>query len=211
MQSNFQFWMNWAVQAAAAVATLAAVVVALFGGWLLAHLMPPRLTLSLKDWRGFRAPYGGKGSFWYYVRAANKRRWPVATQVQVFLLSVEERDAAGMPRQTWAGELPIKWRDQEIYPAIRTIGRDGADCDLCTVVEGNGLELHPLIPRNTLNARRHEKCDLILTLQARAPEADSNRLRVLVAWDGGWADGVEEMTQHMTVRDVSDAKIEGAA
>ena len=48
----WQFWMNWGVQALSAVATLLAVVVALFGEVFRAKFFPPVLALALVDESG---------------------------------------------------------------------------------------------------------------------------------------------------------------
>ena len=180
MTPSCQFWLNWIVQVAIAIGTVGAVVVALFGGWLRARIIPPRLVLKLENERGVKAPSivtAPDGTTrktvgrCYHVRIDNERRWSPATQAQVFLLRVQEPDAAGEYKITWVGEIPVRWRHQEINPLVRTIGYS-ADSDLCSVVKEKWLELHPLIAPIALNARRREPCHLIVTLQARSLEAD---------------------------------------
>jgi len=154
VESNSQFWMNLTAQVAIAIGTIGAVVVALFGGWLRAHLTPPKLTLRLKDERGEKTPVKimdpNAGSQresegrWFHVVVENKRRWSPAREAQVFLLRVEERDASGQDQITWLGDVPLRWRHQEIHPITLTIG-SATDCDLCSVVNGKWVELHPLI------------------------------------------------------------------
>jgi hypothetical protein len=86
---------------------------------------------------------------------------------------------------------------------VRTIGPP-ADCDVCGVIKGEGFELRTLITLFALEAKRSDACHLIVTLQARGREADSNVVRMKIDWDGKWADGAEEMTQHMKVRVISE-------
>ena len=214
MTPTSEFWMGWIVQVAIAVGTISAVLVALFGGWLRGRLAPPRLMLKLENADGVKTPVSLKapdGSTretmgrWYHVRVSNERRWSPATQVQVFLLRVEEPDAAGEFKVTWLGEIPIRWRDQEIKPLVRTIGH-ADDCDLCSVVEEKWLELHPLVIPHALDARRRTSCRLIVTLQARGVEADSNLLRVEIAWDGKWSEDADEMAHHMVVKGISETQ-----
>ncbi len=50
-----EFW-GLIVQVAIAVGTIGAVVVALFGGWLRGHLVPPKLILKLKNTEGSMTP-----------------------------------------------------------------------------------------------------------------------------------------------------------
>ena len=81
------------------------------------HLVPPKLILKLKNTEGSMTPVtltepDGSTSEtrgrWYHVRVSNERRWSPCTQVQVFLLRVEEPDAAGVFKMKWAGEIPIR-------------------------------------------------------------------------------------------------------
>lgn len=210
----WQFWSDWIVQVAIAFGTISAVVIALFRNWLRAWIAPPRLVLKLDNERGskvpaiIRAPSGTHretDSRYYHVTVGNERRWFPATQVQIFLLRMEEPDAAGQYKMTWVGEVPIRWRHQEIQPLVKTIGYD-ADCDLCSVVKEKWLELHPLIRLTAWDPRHRESCHLIVTLQARGVESDSNLLRVQIDWDGGWADDTDEMAKHAVVKVLSEGQ-----
>jgi len=49
MSTESQFWWNWWVSLSAAAATLAAVLVALFGDWIKSRLFSPKLALSLRN------------------------------------------------------------------------------------------------------------------------------------------------------------------
>ncbi len=209
--SSSEFWLNWIVQLGIALGTLGAVAVALFGGWLRSKLVPPKLRLSVENPRGvfspveLKAPDGSSrvtDSRWYHVRITNERRWSPATQTQILLLQVQEPDATGEFKVVWTGELPLRWRHQEVQPLVRTIGSP-ADCDLCSVVKEKWIELHPLIEVFSLKSRRREKCRLLLTLQARSIESDSNMLQVEVAWDGEWTEDTEQMARHTVVKTIS--------
>jgi hypothetical protein len=212
MMPNWQFWLNWVAQVAIAVGTIAVVVVALFGDRLRARFAPPKLILTLENDRGVKTPVTLTGSDgntsetvgrWYHLRVINERReWSPAKQVQVFLLRVEEPDAAGEYKNTWVGEIPMRWAHQELSPLFRTVGYPVL-CDLCSVVRDSWIELHPLVVPFALNAKRKGGCNLLVTLQARGVEADSNLVRVKIAWDGKWADDADEMTRHMTILTVN--------
>ena len=84
---------------------------------------------------------------------------------------------------------------------MQTVGR-AEDGDLCSVVEGKWLELQPLFNSFALDAKRDTACKLLVTLQARGVEADSNLLRVKISWDGKWSDDAGEMAHHMVVEEV---------
>jgi len=209
----WQFWTNWVVQLGIAVGTILAVIVALFGGWLRGHFMPPSLTLKLQDTRGVQSPcflISPNGtrrqseSRWYCVKIENSRRWSPATQTQVLMLEIQEPDAAGEMKPIWFGAMPIKWRSEGHLPFGKTIGA-WAECDVCSVIKGGTGEkegwvaIHPAIPEPAMKVQRTSACRFVLVLQARRVEADSNVLRVEIAWDGRWADDSTQMARHLVI------------
>jgi len=213
MSLEEQFWWNWAVYALAAVGTVGAVVVALFGEWIRAHLWPPKLVVSLRDSTDESVPTKLATeearvitqSRWCHVHVENtRRRFSPATDVQVFLLSVEEPDAAGTFQLRWAAEpVPLAWSHQKYKPATFRIGVP-RQADLCSVVQHptdgtHFLLLAPLFQPFALPVRWETGCKLALTVQARGVEADSNKLRVEVAWNGEWSDDPRTMRRHLTV------------
>jgi hypothetical protein len=91
---EWQFWTDIGVKAVSAIGTVSAVIVALFGAKLRSVLIPPRLTLSLKERRGLRVgftiPIDG-GSYartyarWYFARVESGKRWNSADGVYIFI------------------------------------------------------------------------------------------------------------------------------
>jgi len=209
MDATDQFWWNWAINLSVAIGTLAAVFVALFGDWIKAKLFRPKLSLSLVSRGGelktavLLSPNGAtreeKARF-YHLRVTNLVRWPTATQVQVHLMRLEEPGPDGELTLKWAGDVPLRWKFQEIHPISRTVG-PSADCDLCSVIKGKWLELHPLIVPNNLPARRREKTDLVVSVQARSNEGESDIRRFRISWDGQWEDGESEMIHHLVAKE----------
>ena len=214
MTPDTQFWWSWWVAAAAAFGTIATVIVALFGQAFRTKFFPPRLALRLVmpegekakvrlEWYEHDVP-GVAQSRWedaryYHLRVSNERRWSPANNVQVFLMRMEEPGPDGDLQLKWTGEVPMRWRHQEVFPPTRPIG-PSADCDLCSVVKDKWLELLPLVAPYNLDIKRREECLVVLSLQARGNEADSPILRVRVSWDGGWEDGAQEMKRHLVVK-----------
>lgn len=218
MTTDAQFWWNWWVAVAAAFGTITTVVVALFGQAFRTKFFPPRLALQLLSPEGERTQvrlewyeHGVSGvaqsrmedARYYHLRVSNKRRWSPANNVQVFLVRVEEPGPDGDLQLKWIGDVPMRWRHQEVFPPVRPIG-PAADCDLCCVVKGKWLELLPLIAPFNLEVKRRERCVVVLSLQARGNESDSSIVRVQISWDGGWEDGAQEMKHHLTVKLLSD-------
>ena len=201
--------MNDWVQLAIAVATFAAVLVALFGDWMRARIFKPRLILGLVSAVGESTtvqltppsgePRTEKARF-YHVRVSNSVPWPKASQVQIYLIRIEEPGPDGQLQVKWASEVPIKWKFQEINPLVRTVG-PAADCDLCSVIKGKWVELHPLIvPYNLAPfVIKRTATDMVVSLEVRSTEVTSGIARFRISWDGQWEDGDTEMTHHLVV------------
>ncbi len=85
-----------------------------------------------------------------------------------------------------------------MVPTLRTIGPD-AYADLCSVVKGKWLQLHPLVAPNNFQVVRREPLTFVVTVQARSNETDSAPLRLQISWDGGWHDGAQEMRRHLSM------------
>jgi hypothetical protein len=210
-----QFWLKWGVQLAAAVATFAAVLVALFGQAFRAKFFPPQLAVSLVDSQGERTKVKltwvengvqkdrSEDARYYHLAVSNRRRWSPANQVQVVLLTVAEPGADGRFVTVWTGDIPLGWRHQQVLSGARTVGPTG-HVDLCSVVRTKWLQLHPLVAPFNLEVIRRNSANLILRVQARSNEADSEILSVRVSWDGQWEDGATEMQRHLIVRVVSN-------
>lgn len=188
------------------MATFLAVFAALFGDKVRAFLFPPRLQLTLGAREGEKTKLTDeKGDYlddvrYYYVQVSNARRLiSPAEQTQVFLTRIEEPGPSGDFQVTWLGDVPMRWRNQEFVPPLRTIGPK-VDIDFCRIEKKGGLWLMPIILPNNLKYKRTEACKFRATLQARSNLVDSGSLRVLVAWDGKWDDGVEEMKSHFDIR-----------
>jgi hypothetical protein len=206
---------EWIFQAAIALGTFLAVLVALFGEWAKSKWFKPDLHIRLSNPRGglakvtLNAPDGSSrvaNARYYHLVVSNRKRWPVATQVQVSTLRIEEPNPGGSSRILWGGEVPLKWKFQEIYPLQRTIGAE-ADCDFLSVVEGKGVTLLAMVMpvEFPFLYRRGPFSGVVFTLQARSAETDSNTIRVRVSWDDKWNTGEVEMANHLVVEQLPDA------
>jgi hypothetical protein len=210
-----QFWAEWWVQFAAAVATFLAVLVALFGQAFRGKFFPPKLRSALADARGERTRVRlrwieeqtpverEEDARYYHLRVWNDRRWSPAQQTQVVLLRVDEPDAGGVLVPIWTGDIPLGWRHQSVTPLQRTIGPE-AYADICSVVRGKWLQVHTLIQPNNLATVRRAACILVVHLQARSSEVDSKIVRIRIAWDGDWHDGAEEMKRHLKIEELRE-------
>ena len=205
--------MELLVQISIAIGTIGAVLVALFRDNLRLLFAPPKLSLKILDAGGYKTkvqlnnpdsedhiPSVEAPARYYHLLVKNNRRWSTAHQVQVFITRIESPGPDGLLQVDWAGELPLRWRYQESYPITRTLGAN-AECDLCNIIKGQGLQLMPLIRPNEFPKIWQEKANLVLSLQARSVETDSAVLRVNIDWNGDWEDGQLEMKKHMIIKE----------
>ena len=208
-----RFWLDWIVNALIAAGTIGAVLAALFGERLKAHLFRPRLKLSIPSLEGVATPVSltdpltqttrTEKSRYYHVEVRNLARWPTATQVQICVIHLEEKRADGEFEVAWSGEVPLRWMLHQIHPLARDVGRP-AMCDLCCVVKGKWVELLPMIQPLNFNSRRRKEDspdsrDFVATLQGRSAEGSSLPIRVRISWDGEWEDGGVEMQRHLKI------------
>lgn len=211
MNQECQFWLNWIVNVFLALTTLGAVLVALWGDVIKRWLFPVKLKIRLLNPKGditkTALPNQKPGESpiptrYYLLRVSNERRgrWPTATDVRVDLLRIEMPASDGQYMTAWQGSVPLNWRHQTVFPRERKIGSD-ADCDLCSVVKGEWLALHPMLMPFTLEefARCRDPIKMRLFVRACSVEGDSPTLQVDISWNGKWVDGAEEMQRHMSV------------
>ena len=210
--SHFDWW-TWIVGALTALATFLAVLAALFLDWFRARFFPPNLILSLVDRRGappIRTFIGNPVTFetvsrWYHVQVINQRRMTPARDTQVYLMAVEELDAANQYIRRPTGAIPFPVRHGVFAPPGRAIGPT-VEWDLCSVARESSADgppmfsLHTVVAPTDIVVHRTAAFSLILNLQARSIEADLNMLRLEVAWDGHWAEDTDQMSHHLVIR-----------
>lgn len=216
MSPNSQFWLNFSAQSVAALATLVAALVALFGPKWQRLLFPPKLALRLLNTVGEKTTvplewtdeagtkqHRMEAARFYHVEVKNASavRWPPATGVELHLQLFQDLGPDGRFHTTWNAVVPMRRRFQEFLPLTATIGSP-ADYDLCCVVKGKWLELCPLIVPNNLQARWRQAVRFRVQLQARSVEIDSNPALFEIAWDGEWSDDSAEMSRHLVIKQI---------
>jgi hypothetical protein len=210
MTPDQQFWWNWTVGVAGVAANLLVVLVALFGERFWSWKFPPTLKIKLLERFGEKTVAMGRQNgvtirndvrFFHLLVWNERRKWSPAHGVQVFLTSIEEVGPNGKYQVTWVGNVPMRWRDQEVVPVTATLGAP-KDADFLMVGrQGLVLSLMPLIAPNNLPVHRQGKCRFVARLQVRSNEADSQDFRAEVSWDGVWEDGDMEMGSHLHVEE----------
>jgi hypothetical protein len=207
--SDADFWWNWMVQLATAVATFLAVVAALFLGFR-DRFFPPRLILDLVDPRGSQAvkafisrdnqPVFETMSHWYQLRVENARRVSRATDTQVCLLEFGVPDAAGKYVMQSVGAIPLTVRHSAI---VRSVIGPPVEFTLCSVYREDAehrapfFKLHPVVAPTDISTQFNQPFKIMLVLQARSIEADSDLRRIEVIWNGQWSDDTKQMNNNL--------------
>ncbi|WP_116809998.1 hypothetical protein [Steroidobacter cummioxidans] len=220
MQESIAVWSDprvW-ISIVAATGTMGAVIVALFLRELRAIIRPPKLHVELARENGLPitahlippgqvvpAELAPEKSRYYHLKVSNPRRKADAVNgVSVTLLHVERRGQDGQYHSTWKGDVPMVWRNElpDSNGEKKIVGT-WAESDLCSVARDKSLTLHVKIRPNDLQWRyavdETMPVDLIVTVQARGNEADSDERKLRVFWDGHWEDGDLEMRRHFHV------------
>ena len=141
-------------------------------------------------------------SRYYHVTVQKPRRWAPVHRVRVYLKRVEQVGADQEFYQIWEGRAPISWAHAIVFPMEQDIGPD-RDANLCSVLKGKWMELHPLIQMFSLDHRFRDEAHIRVTLQAEGTELDSNELVVEIHWDGNWSDDSTQMKGHCSIKQVA--------
>ncbi len=214
---------NFIVQSLIFLATFLAVVVALFQKDMRARFRPSSLKVELARELGYLATsrlfppgqalpvyYRDSESRWYHLKVTNPRRLVDAVNnVFVSLLRVEQKGGDGQYYETWSGDVALNWRgEMETRKVIGT----WAESDLCWVLKDKWLQLAVRTEGVPINLKWRYRIlsegketattlpvDLVVTVQARGNEVDSEEQRYRIYWNGEWKDGEKEMRQHFHV------------
>ncbi|MEQ1574371.1 MAG: hypothetical protein ABL993_09010 [Vicinamibacterales bacterium] len=192
---------NLAIQAAAAIGTLAAVGVALWGDWFRSVLAAPKLRIGLRDSEGeLTVRNDGRHVRYYHLRVWSSRRWAPATNVTVYIRLLEDQGPDGNWRRTMAsGPIPLTW--QFGASTIPFIGQDRF-CDLARVVQGQDFRITTQFLPNNFAGMLTAPGRLRAQFVAVADNAESPAITIEFGWDGTWVEGAREMAGHLVVREV---------
>lgn len=205
---------NWLT----AIGTVAVAVLAIWGEWVKARITGPRLILVPHNLQGeltrahVRRPLVGGGHafeeipvFYFHLRVVNRRAWAVAHKVKVLLVGISRRGQDGNFRQEPISVRPqLTWAPAEFSEITPTITRDHI-LDLGCLAQ-TGFALTTYVTPNNFNGTVRANETVRIELQVEADNFYSDRRYIYeISWDGIWTTSAEELSQHITVREVTDA------
>ena len=202
------------IQAAASAATVAAVVVALWGDWFRSKVAAPKLRIELPAPVGTFVPLSSNSgrldytkhiAFYVHCKVVNDRKWVRARNVRVLLRAIHRMGPDGrfMPVPL-SVPLQFVWSNSEITPPAVDI-QDEQYFDLGCIVNppsGSSQQFLPAFYITSNNFRGNLQANECLrySLQIQAEHFASERFSVIeVAWDGKWNENPEVMREHLRI------------
>lgn len=173
-------------QWAAATGTTLAAIVALGGDWLKRQVFRVRLQVNLAAPHGECVPDlapDGDGrptrplrfKRYCHLRVSNSNRWAPIRAARLYLLRVQPLGTI------WEGEAPLTWR--HLKPEeIRDVGPTW-DSDFFVLSEGNLIFRRSDRGGDEISFSA-EQMPILVTVQARGLEADSEEETFKIEWDG---------------------------
>lgn len=186
-------WIEAIATGFAAIATFAAVIVALFGDPIRRCLCPPKLKLKLVDPEGTRDLLdGGKETTYFHILVHNENPHTPANRVRVRITEFEKKraDGNGISRRKAIPPLQLHWAypkdSPDPYWRFPTIDKTDDYCDLGRWDEDwNWLQLCVYNPSHKVMNRVSKGESLKLWIQAFAENsAPSEPLVVNISWEG---------------------------
>jgi len=194
---------NWTlvINGVGVLATLAVVILAIWGERIRQHWTKPQLNIELMEPSLTTA--NGQKAWYYLLRISNDRQSAPASNVRVHLEQVYKKGPEGSwQKQHFSGPAQVTWRWHTIRPLYAKIGPEDAATFGCLSKESDAFDLQLYWYPNNLS-RRVLPDDLTrLEFKAVSDTAESRTIIVQVAWDGEWAEGRAEMPNHLVVQEI---------
>ncbi len=199
-----QFLIQTVIQIATVAATLLLGVIAIWGDFIKAKLLGPRLRLSLFDSEGERINLAdGTNARYYHLRVTNARRSAQAKNVRVVVTKIVRPAADGsIPEETLSGPVQLIWQHGHSIPQYPTVG-PSLNCDLGYLLKDKGFNLTLLFVPNNVDSKVIANQKIRVQAIAVSDETESNPLTVEITWDGTWTEDAKEMRKHMVVKEIN--------
>lgn len=193
-----------------AVGTVAVAILAVWGDWLKARLVPMKLLIEPHNTLGTLTLFNTlQPVIYYHLRVVNERPWMSARNCRVMLRALARR---GPDRAFHPEPLPVpfqfRWAPFESTPAFVTIQKQQVlDFGFITQPMQEGQSTH-FIPAlyswpNDFRGFVGPGEAVRYSLEVEADDFSSPSYLVIeVAWDGRWLPDLEKMAQSLMIREV---------
>jgi hypothetical protein len=199
------------INAFTAVGTVAVAVLAIWGDWLKAKLVPIKLRIEPHNTRGTLTIFNTlQPVIYYHLRVVNERPWMSARNCRVMLRALARRG----PDLTFRPEpLPVpfqfRWAPFESTPAFVTIQKQQV-LDFGFIIQpaqpGDVTQFIPALYSypNDFRGFVGPGEAVRYSLEVEADDFSSPSYLVIeVAWDGRWTPDLDKMSQSLVVSEVA--------
>lgn len=200
------------INAFTALGTVAVAVLAIWGDWLKARLVPVRLRLVPHNTRGTLTMFNTQRPvIYYHLKIINERRWLAARSCRVLLKALARR---GPDLMFHPEPLPVPfqfmWAPFESTPALVTIQKEQV-LDFGFIMEpaAQGSQTTQFVPAlysypNDFRGYVGPGEAVRYSLEIEADSYLSPTYAVVeVAWDGRWLPDLDKMSQSLVIREVA--------
>lgn len=199
----------------AAFGTIAVAVMAIWGEWIRATLVGPKLRLEEHNFRGTVADLniidrmrgqliGTKKTIFYHLRAHNSRPWVPAKNCRVMLRQVHRRGPDGnFHPVNLVVPLQYMWAPSEWSPTLQTV-TDKEVVDLGRLSAGSD-RFEPMLYTigNDFDAFVKANEAVRYGLQVISENARPSPLQIFeIAWNGEWCENLDRMEHNLSIREV---------
>jgi len=194
------------IQALAAIGALAVALMALFGDWIRATFLGPKLSLSLVSNEGILVKSPGRHCRMYHMLVQNHRRWAVAKSVRVLVKQIGKTRVPGGPivfHNKLPGGVQILWQFSDFTSVAPDIGPERL-CDLAFIDQGGDCllsEYNSVIDFPGFVSRGEE---MAIQLVAEAVNAHSAPLNICIQFYGNWHENDKEMSRNIVIRELPE-------
>lgn len=209
---NSTLW-NTAFQGLAALGTIAVAILAIWGDWVRARLVPPKLALKPHNIRGtvtkFTSPHpdlNDKRVIFYHLKVVNLRPWAPARNCRVLLRAMFKRASnQEFVRLPMAVPAQFVWAPAELTPPSIPLSREQI-LDFGILLEGSDHFVPKLYSyANDFQGRVHKDEVIRYSLEITADGYSTPQYQEFeVAWDGIWSDNLDKMERSLIIREVTE-------
>lgn len=200
--TDFEKYSLW-IKLGGVLATLAAVVVAIWGERIRQHFASPKLTITL-DEPSLTTTNDGRMGWYYLLCVKNERQSAPALNVRVLLMRVFKRGPDdSWQEQRFSGPTQVTWRWPDIMPLYATVGPPERATFGFLLQDSQAFGLQLYFPPNNLRGDVPKGEPTRFEFRAVSDTVRSETITLEVAWDGTWAEGRAEMQRHLVVKQVT--------
>jgi len=206
-ESDMSKWVLIISEILIAISTTTVIILAIWGDWVRSKLAPPKLRIQPHSLRGTVTRFtNGPRVIYYHLKLVNLRSWILVKNCRVLLRSMYRRG----PNQQFA-PIPLSvppqfvWAPAGITPPVITLSKEQV-MDFGRLVENESC-FKPVLYSYANNFQGFIQANEAVRycLEIIADGYTSKRYHVFeVAWNGKWSDNLDQMSQNLTIQEITE-------